>query len=134
VKPTTTSHAGGTSLINASHTSDMSTISMSHVEDKQPTTAIHAGGIDSVEKPRQIRHKPKLPCKLCKGDHLTHLFPGLPKARILWFLSASSSDYESSEVSSQSIQPLVDEVFMPMQYVVDTTLLFGSDAPLDHFV
>jgi hypothetical protein len=52
----------------------------------------------------------------------------------LWSLSARSSDYESSKVSSQSIQPLVDEVFMPMQSVADSTLLFGSDSPSYHVV
>jgi hypothetical protein len=101
---------------------------------KKPTTASHAGGIDSVEKPRWIGCKPKFPCNLCKGDHLTHLCPGLPEARRLWSLSASSSDSESSEVSSQSIQPLVDEVVMPMQSSVDPTPLLGGDAPSDHVV
>jgi hypothetical protein len=100
VQPTTTSHARGTSLINASHTSDMSTTSVIHVEDKKPTTASHARGIDSVEKPRWIGHKPKFPCNLCKGYHLTHLFLGLLEAGILWPLSASSSDFESSTFSS----------------------------------
>jgi hypothetical protein len=80
VQPTTTSHVGGTSLINASHTSDMSTTLAIHVGDKKPTTAIHVGGIDSIEKPRWIGRKTKFPCKICKGDHLTHLFLGLPEA------------------------------------------------------
>jgi hypothetical protein len=79
VKPTTTSHVGGTSLINVSHMSDMSTTSASHVEGKQPTTTSHVGGIDSVEKPRWIGRKPKFPCNICKGDHLTHLCPGIPE-------------------------------------------------------
>jgi hypothetical protein len=122
------------SLVNASHMSDMSTTSVSHVEDKQPTTASHAGGIDSIEKPRQIGHKPKFPCNICKGDHLTHLCPGLLEAQILWSLSASSSDSESSEVSSQSIHPLVDEVVMSMQSSADPTPLLGGDVPSDHVV
>jgi hypothetical protein len=93
--------------------------------NQQPTTASHVGGIDSVEKPRWIGHKPKFPCNICKGDHLTHLCPGLPEARRLWSLSASSSDSESSEVSSQSIHPLVDEVVMPMQSSVIPLLFWG---------
>jgi hypothetical protein len=52
----------------------------------------------------------------------------------LWSLSASSSDSESSEVSSQSIQPLVEKVVMPMQSSTDPTPLLGGEVPLDHVV
>jgi hypothetical protein len=72
----------------------------SHVGDVQPTTTIHAGGIDSIEKPKWIGHKPKFPCNLCKGDHLTHICPGIPEVQRLWSLSTSSYDSESSQVSS----------------------------------
>jgi len=78
VQPTTVSHAGGMNLFNASHTSDMSTTSASHVEENKPTTASHGGGIDSIEKPKWIGCKPRFPCNLFKGYHLTHLYPGLP--------------------------------------------------------
>jgi hypothetical protein len=44
VQPTTASYDGGTSLVNASHTSDMSTTSASHVGGKKPTYASHVGG------------------------------------------------------------------------------------------
>jgi hypothetical protein len=88
--------------------------SASHVGDVQPTTASHAGGIDSVEKPRRIGCKPKFPCNICKGDHLTHLCPGLPEVRRLWSLSASSSDSKSFEVSLQLIQPVVEKVVTSM--------------------
>jgi hypothetical protein len=69
VKPTITSHAGGRSIVNAIHTSDMKT-----------TTASHAGGTDSIEKPTLIGNKPKFPCNICKGYHLTHICSGLPEA------------------------------------------------------
>ena len=49
-------------------------------------------------------------------------------------LSASSSNSESSKASSQSIQPLVDEVVMSMQSSANPTPLLGGDAPLDHVV
>jgi hypothetical protein len=94
-------------------------------------TSIHARGIDFVEKPRRIGRKPKFPCKLCKGDHLTHLCLGLPEVQRLWSLSTSSSD---SEVSSQSIQPLVEKLVMPMQSSADPTPLLGGEVPLDHVV
>jgi hypothetical protein len=87
-------------IINVSHTCDMSTNSASHVEDKKPITASHVGGIDSIYKTRRIGHKPKFHCKIFKGDHLIHLFPGRLEAQIFWSMSASSYDYESSEVSS----------------------------------
>jgi hypothetical protein len=54
VQPTIASHAGGMRLVNASHTNDMSKKFDIHVGDKQLDTARHYGGIDSVEKPKQI--------------------------------------------------------------------------------
>jgi hypothetical protein len=89
----------------------------------KPNSTSHVGGIDSIEKPRWIGHKPKFPCKLCKGDHLTHLCPDILEVKILWSLSTSSYDSESSEVSSESIQPLVEK-----------SPLLGSEVPLDHVV
>jgi hypothetical protein len=113
---------------------DPSLASASHVGDVQPTTASHARGIDSVEKARRIGRKRKFPCKIYKGDHFTHMCPGIPKVQILWSLSASSYDSKSSHVSSQSIQPLVEKVVMPMQSSADPTPLLGGDVPLDHVV
>jgi hypothetical protein len=52
----------------------------------------------------------------------------------LWSLSASSSSYESYEVSSYFIQHLVDEMVMPMQSSADTTSLLGGDSPSNHVV
>jgi hypothetical protein len=122
--PVTASHTGNRSVASASHVIDPSLTSASHVGDVQPTTASHVGGINSVEKPRWIGRKPKFPCKICKGDHLTHLCPGIPEVQRLWSLSASSSDSESFEVSSQSIQPLVEKVVdVSIDYVFS---IFGS--------
>jgi hypothetical protein len=92
----------------------------------QPATASHVGGIEFVEKPRWIGHKPKFPCNICKGDHLTHLCPGIPEVQRLWSLSAISFDSESSQVSSQSIKTLVEKLVMSMQSSVDPTLLLES--------
>jgi hypothetical protein len=100
----------------------------------QPTTSSHAGGINSIEKPRRIGHNPKFPCKLCKGYHLTHLFPRLPEVRRLWSMYASSSNYESSEVSSQPIHLLVDEVVMSLQSSANPTPILRGDMPVDHVV
>jgi hypothetical protein len=100
----------------------------------QPTTASHAGGIDSVEKPGWIGCKPNFPCNICKGDHLNHPFLGIPEVQILWPLSATSSDSESYEVSSKYIQPLVDEMVVPMQSLTDPTPIFGGDVSVDHVV
>jgi hypothetical protein len=132
--PVPASHTGNRSVASTSHVIDPSPTSASHVGDVKPITASHVGGINSIEKPRWIRHKPKFPCKLYKGDHLTHLCPGIPEVQRLWSLSASSSDSESFEVSSQSIQPLVEKVVMSMQSSVDPTPLLGGKVPLDHVV
>jgi hypothetical protein len=98
--PVTASHTGNRSVASASYFINPSLTSTSHVGDVQPTIASHTGGINFVEKPRWIGRKPKFPCKLCKGDHLTHLCPGIPEVQRLWSLSASSSDFESFEISS----------------------------------
>jgi hypothetical protein len=87
--PTSTSHVGDRSITPASHIEDQHPASASYAGGKHPpsashvgyvqlATTSHVGGIDYVDKPRWIGRKPKFPCKLCKGDHLTHLFPGLP--------------------------------------------------------
>jgi hypothetical protein len=130
----TSSHTGNRSVAFASHVIDPSLTSASHVGDVQPTTASHVGGINFVEKPRRIGCKPKFPCNICKGDHLTHLCPGILEVQRLWSLSASSSDFESFEVSSQSIQPLVENVVTLMQSSVDPTPLLRGEVPLDHVV
>jgi hypothetical protein len=97
----------------------------------QLATASHAGDIYFFEKPRRIGRKPKFSCKLCKGDHFTHLCPGIPEVQILWSLSTSSSDSESVKVSSQYIQPLVEKVVMSMQSLADPTPILAGEVPLD---
>jgi hypothetical protein len=129
--PVPASHTGNRSVASVSHVIDPSPTSAIHVGDVQPATAIHAGGIDSIDKLRWIGCKPKFPCKLCKGDHLTHLCPSLLEVQRLWSLSANSSDFESSVVSSQFIQPLVEKMVMPMQSSTDPTPLLGGEVPLD---
>jgi hypothetical protein len=52
----------------------------------------------------------------------------------LWSLSASSYDSESFEVSSQSIQPLVEKVVTLMQSSTDPIPLLRGEVPLDHVV
>jgi len=116
------------------HVIDQSPTSASHVGDVQPTTARHAGGIDSIQKPIWIGHNPMFPYNLFKGDHLTHLYLGLPKARRLWSLSTRYCDSESSEVYSQPIQPLVDEMVMLMQSSTDPTPLLGGVVSSNHVV
>jgi hypothetical protein len=129
--PITTSHTSNRSVASASHVINPSPTPTSHVGDVQPATGSHVGGIDSIEKPRWIGHKPKFPCKLCKANHLTHLCPGIPEVQRLWSLSTSSSDSKSSEVSSQPIQPLVEKVVTLMQSSTDPTPLLGVEVPLD---
>jgi hypothetical protein len=133
-RPVPSSHTGNRSVAFAIHAIDSSPTSASHVGDVKPTTASHAVGIHYVEKPIWIGCKPKFPCKICKGDHLTHLCPDIPEVQILWSLSARSFDYESSEVSSQPIQQLVEKAVMTIQSSVDPTPLLGGEVPLNHVV
>jgi hypothetical protein len=50
---------------------------------KQPVTINHAGSVDDV-KITQTTHKPKYPCRICKGIHLLKECPGLSKVIEAW--------------------------------------------------
>lgn len=123
------SHAGGMSLVTASHTSKESPTSASHVQDSPQTTASHVGGMEVDKKPGRRSFKPKFPCKICKGDHLTHLCPGIPEVQKIWSESESTSTPRSDMVSHQSHQPLVDNVVKPVQSLADYTPLLGGEVP-----
>jgi hypothetical protein len=92
-----------------------------------PATTSHVGGINSVEKPRQIGCKTKFPCNLFKGDHLTHPCPRILVVRRLLSLYDIPSSLESSLVSQQPIQSLIDQVVVLMQYSINATLFLESD-------
>jgi hypothetical protein len=77
VKPVTASHTDNRSIASTSHVIEPSPTYASHVGDVKPTTTSQDGGIVSVEKHRWIGNNPKFPCNLCKGDHPTHLCPGI---------------------------------------------------------
>jgi hypothetical protein len=99
-----------------------------------PTTASHAGGINMIENPRRIGHKPKFPCRLCNGGHLTRLCLAIVVVQEAQSLSDSPLGSESSLVFQHPNPYLVDTSVMMMQYSVDSTLIFGGDASLDHVV
>jgi hypothetical protein len=50
---------------------------------KQPITVIRAGSVDDV-KITQTTHKPKYPCRICKGSHILKECPGLSKVIEAW--------------------------------------------------
>jgi hypothetical protein len=50
---------------------------------KQPVTVNYAGRVDEA-KMTQTTHKPKYPCRLCKGIHILKDFPGLSKVIEAW--------------------------------------------------
>jgi hypothetical protein len=45
---------------------------------KQSVTNNHVGSVDNT-KITQTTHKPKYPCRICKGSHLLKYYPGLSK-------------------------------------------------------
>ena len=75
------SHAGGSLSASASHAGGSLSTSMVHAKDNPSTTASH---VDAVENTTYSKHKPKFPCKLCEGDHLTYKFPSIAKVRRVW--------------------------------------------------
>jgi hypothetical protein len=127
-------HFGYVQQTTAIHVGGMNLVPTSHVEDKQPASNTHVGGIGSVEKPRWIGRNAMFPCNICKGYHFNHMCPGITEARILWSMSRSSSDSEYFSISLQSIHPFFDEVVVPMKSSVDPTPLLGGDVPSDHVV
>jgi len=74
-------HVVDNSLASVSQARDTSPISLgeesltnlSHVGHSPASTACHDRGIDIDQKPRHKIFNPKFPCKICKGDHITHL-------------------------------------------------------------
>jgi hypothetical protein len=84
-----------------------------------------------IEKPRHIRRNPKFLCRLCKGDHLTRLFPTTSLVKEAWSFPGGPSGSKSSLVSQHSNPSLVDTLVMSMKYSADTPLLLGGDASLD---
>jgi hypothetical protein len=50
---------------------------------KKPVTVNHAGSVDDF-KITQTTHKPKYPCRLCKGSHLLKYCHGLSKVIEVW--------------------------------------------------
>jgi len=81
------------------------------------------------KKPGCRIFKPKFPCKICKGGHLTHLCPGIPEVQRIWSKSESISTPRSDMVPHQSHQPLVDNVVEPVQSLADYTPLLGGEVP-----
>ena len=55
--------------------------------------------VDTVEKTTRSKHKPKFPCKLCEGDHLTYKFPSIVEVRRVWF--HGHPIFEHPEVSQE---------------------------------
>jgi hypothetical protein len=76
---------------------------------KQPVTDNRVGSVDDA-KITQTTHKPKYPCKLCKGSHLLKDFPGLSKVIEAWsthprhpMLSTSEQHVDDLLSTSQDI-------------------------------
>ena len=55
---------------------------MVHAEDNLLATVSH---VDTIENTTRSKHKPKFPCKLCEGDHLTYKFPYIVEVQRVLF-------------------------------------------------
>jgi hypothetical protein len=109
------SHVGDLSTTFASHVKDLLLASASHARSMSPSTTSHVGGINMIENHRRIGCKPKLFCRLFKGNHLTCLFPATTVVHEAQSLSDSPSGSEPSLVSQLSNPSLVDTKVMSMQ-------------------
>jgi hypothetical protein len=157
ISPTSASHVGDWSITFASYVEDqqpvvvsrdggITLVALSHPDIASPTPAHHvptsashaenmslaivsdAGGVPMIEKPRRVRRKPKFFCRICEGDHLTHLFPATVAVPEAWSLPRGPLGSKSSLVSQYS---MVDTTVMPMQSSADTPLPLRVYAPLD---
>ena len=90
--------------------------SVVHDEDNSSATVSH---VDTVEKTTLSKHKPKFPCKLCEGDHLSYKCPSIEEVRRFWF--------HGHPIFEHPTQPLVDQAVEPISDLVDSTLLSKSD-------
>ena len=73
-QPTSLSQVGPSPSASASHAGGSLSASVVHAEDNPSATVSH---VDTVEKTTHSKHKPKFPCKLCEGDHLTYKCPSI---------------------------------------------------------
>ena len=60
-----------------SHNGDQQATASSHGRDKQSTNVIHVVHIDTNEMSKHIGYNHNFPCNICKGYHLTHMFPAI---------------------------------------------------------
>ena len=75
---------------------------------KQSVTSSQTSGNHTTKIPKKIGHKYWFSCQLCKGDHRTHLCPGIPKVWRVWSQSQGdlvpklplSSQHPSSPTST----------------------------------
>jgi hypothetical protein len=123
MSPTSTSYVG-----------DISLTTTSHAGGNPPATASHVGGIDTIKKPILIRCNCKFSGNICEGYHLTHFFPIIPLVLRLWFLAKGPSSLDSSLVSQQRVQSLVDAVVVSIPSLVDPTLFLDYNVSLEHVV
>jgi hypothetical protein len=87
-----------------------------------------------IENPQRIGCKPKFICRICKGNHLTHLCPIIVVVHEAKYLSDRPLGFELSLVFQHSNTSLVETMVVSMQSLDKTTFLLGGDAFLDHVV
>jgi hypothetical protein len=144
-QPTAVSQVKGTTLVTIIHIAYTSPTSINHVGDEplefashdesmSPATVSHVGCIHMIEKPRRIVFKPKLLCRICKGNHLTHQCHDIDVALEVQSLPDSPLGSESSLVSQHYKSSFVNTTFKPMQSLADTTSVLRSGASSDHVI
>ena len=117
-QPASLSHVGPSLSTSAGHAGGNLSASIVHAEDNPSTTVSH---VDTVENTTRSKHKPKFPCKLCEGDHLTYKCPSIAEVRRVWFnghpVFEHSEAFQQPTSLSQVTQPLVimlGEKYQPM--------------------
>ena len=68
-QPSSPSQVEPNHLAFGGHAGGKLSASIGHAKRKQSATTSH---VDTIEKTSHSKCKLKFPCKLCKGDHLTH--------------------------------------------------------------
>ena len=100
--PTSAGHVGSSLLASASHVGGRLSASVVHAKDNISATMSH---VDTVEKTTRSKHKPKFPCKLCEGDHLTYKCPSIAEVQRVWLhghpIFEHSEDFQQPTSLSQ---------------------------------
>jgi hypothetical protein len=116
--PVSATQVGGITRIPTSLITAMSPTYVCHLGDDSPTSDYHfesisptlVNDVGDIEKPRHLRRKPKIVCRTCEENNLTHLCSVTVGIQKSCGSPKGPSYSEASVVSSHIASPLINTV------------------------